>query len=66
MMIYPDNFERKIGFTEIRTLLKGRCLSSLGTERVERQLHFLDSYEEVEAALAEIADYIRFQPKGKT
>lgn len=65
MMIYPDNFERKIGFTEIRTLLKGRCLSSLGTEWVERQLHFLDSYEEVEAALAEIADYIRFSTQGE-
>ena len=31
-MIYPENFEEKIGFNEIRTMLKGRCLSELGVE----------------------------------
>ncbi len=34
-MIYPRNFEEKIGFHEIRALLKGRCMSSLGKERVD-------------------------------
>ena len=33
-MIYPKNFESKIGFNEIRTILRGRCLSSLGVEEV--------------------------------
>ena len=31
-MIYPKNFETKIGFDEIRTLLKGHCLSTLGKD----------------------------------
>ena len=34
-MIYPNNYEHKIGFSEIRTLLKERCLGSLGREKVD-------------------------------
>ena len=34
-MIYPKNFEQKIGFDEIRGLLHARCLSNLGHERVD-------------------------------
>ena len=34
-MIYPNNFERKIGFNEIRDLLKSHCQSELGRERVD-------------------------------
>ena len=35
-MIYPRNFEDKIGFTEIRQLLRERCLSTLGKEEVNQ------------------------------
>nr|MCR4765136.1 Smr/MutS family protein [Bacteroidaceae bacterium] len=35
-MIYPQNFEQKIGFDQIRQLLKGKCLSTLGEERVDK------------------------------
>ena len=35
-MIYPKNFEDKIGFTEIRQLLRERCLSTLGKEEVDK------------------------------
>ncbi len=34
-MIYPDNFEIKIGFNEIRTQLRGFCLGTLGKEKVD-------------------------------
>ena len=34
-MIYPNSFENKIGFNEIRALLKERCLSNLGKEKVD-------------------------------
>ena len=34
-MIYPKNFEAKIGFDEIRRLLKEQCLSTLGKEKVD-------------------------------
>lgn len=35
-MIYPKNFEQKIGFNEIRVLLNSHCLSSMGRGRVEQ------------------------------
>ena len=45
-MIYPDNFEQKIGFNEIRTMLRERCLSTLGKEQVEK-MAFSDHAETV-------------------
>lgn len=59
-MIYPDNFERKIGFSEIRTLLKGRCMSSLGTEWVDNRLQFLSDADMVREALARAGEFSRF------
>jgi DNA mismatch repair protein MutS2 len=43
-MIYPDNFEFKIGFDRIRILLKERCLSPMGLEKVDN-LRFIDDYD---------------------
>jgi DNA mismatch repair protein MutS2 len=34
-MIYPNNYEQKIGFDEIRRILKGHCQSTLGREKVD-------------------------------
>lgn len=34
-MIYPKNFEEKIGFNEIRDIVKAQCLSSLGKSVVD-------------------------------
>ena len=34
-MIYPLNFEQKIGFDQIRSLIKKKCLCPLGEEKVE-------------------------------
>lgn len=59
-MIYPDIFERKIGFTDIRTLLKGRCMSSLGTEWVDKKVCFMSDYEEVVSALTVIQEFTLF------
>ncbi len=44
-MLYPKNYEHKIGFDEIRILLKGHCISHLGTERVENITFLTDSYQ---------------------
>ena len=35
-MIYPQNFEQKIGFDQVRTLLKEKCLSTVGQEKGRR------------------------------
>ncbi len=57
-MIYPDSFEHKIGFTEIRTLLKGRCLSTLGTEWIDHKLAFLTDHAEIIEALEQAREFI--------
>ena len=44
-MLYPKNYEQKIGFDEIRTLLKGHCISKLGTERVDGLTFLTDAGE---------------------
>jgi DNA mismatch repair protein MutS2 len=41
-MIYPENFEIKIGFDRIRQLLTDRCLSPMGQERVKSMKFFTD------------------------
>ena len=47
-MIYPNNYESKIGFDEIRRLLKGHCMSSLGQEKVDEEMnYFFDVRESV-------------------
>ncbi len=43
-MIYPDNFEYKIGFDRIRKLLIERCLSPMGEELVD-SIRFIDDFE---------------------
>ena len=50
-MIYPQNFEQKIGFDQIRQLLKTKCLSTLGEEKSLSQWIFSDSYDEINRRL---------------
>ena len=57
-MIYPQNFEQKIGFDQIRQLLKEKCLSPLGEERV-MDMNFSDQYETVEEQLNQVIEFIR-------
>ena len=57
-MIYPQNFEQKIGFDSIRQLLKEKCLSTLGQERVI-DMAFSESYDEIDRRLEEITEFIR-------
>ena len=54
-MIYPQNFEQKIGFTEIKSLLNERCQSSLGREQVG-EIHFSDDAGEISEWLSQIRD----------
>lgn len=57
-MIYPQNFEQKIGFDQIRQLLKLKCLSTLGEERVT-EMSFSDDYEEVDEILNQVTEFVR-------
>lgn len=57
-MIYPQNFENKIGFDTIRRMLKGKCLSTLGEDRVEA-MGFMDDYEEIDNRLNQVVEFVR-------
>lgn len=59
-MIYPKNFEQKIGFTEIRTLLRERCLSPLGKERVD-EMSFSTDAGQINTWMEEIREFRRIQ-----
>ncbi|PKP28626.1 MAG: endonuclease MutS2 [Bacteroidetes bacterium HGW-Bacteroidetes-19] len=43
-MIYPNNFEQKIGFDVIRNLVKEKCISQMGRERVD-EIQFTSDFE---------------------
>ena len=43
-MIYPSNFEQKIGFDKLRARLQTLCISSLGKDYVDN-VHFIKDYE---------------------
>ena len=57
-MIYPQHFEQKIGFSEIRQLLSNHCLSSLGRSRVE-QMTFLTKPDEIRLLHQQIQEFHR-------
>jgi DNA mismatch repair protein MutS2 len=50
-MIYPDNFEYKIGFDRIRILLREKCLSPMGLGKVNA-IKFIDNYEQLTRTLS--------------
>ena len=55
-MIYPSNFEAKIGFDRIRELLIERCLSPMGTERVDA-IRFSDDPETIKEKLSATSEF---------
>ena len=62
-MIYPNNYEHKIGFDEIRQLLKGRCLSTLGKEKVD-ELAFTDDYDVIGEQLEQVREFRRLRQEA--
>ena len=59
-MIYPNNFEHKLGFDEIRRLLKERCLSTLGKEKVD-EIAFSTDADVINEWLAQVREFRRLQ-----
>ena len=57
-MIYPQNFEKKIEFDAIRTMLKELCLCTLGRECVD-DMSFLTDYAAIEGRLGETDEFVR-------
>ena len=59
-LVYPDNFESKIGFDKIRELIKGRCLSDLGRELVD-EIRFISHYEQLTEMLSLVDEFVIIQ-----
>lgn len=57
-MLYPKNYEEKVGFDEIRTLLKGHCISKLGVERVEH-IQFQTDGDKIRLQLEQVQEMER-------
>ena len=62
-MIYPNNFELKVGFCEIRTLLKQHCLSTLGKEKVD-EIAFSTDFNTVTEHLKQLREFRRLQQEA--
>ena len=62
-MIYPGNYEHKIGFDEVRSLLRERCLSTLGREKVDGIAFSADSTE-VREQLSLVDEFRRLTEKS--
>lgn len=59
-MTYPNNYEQKIGFNEIRQLLRTNCLSTLGKEKVD-QMEFSTDAAVIRQRLQEVSEFRRLQ-----
>ena len=64
-MFYPDNFEIKLGFDKIRTMLKGAVLCPLGSARID-QMKFMTKRSDIEYELALVKEMIEIMQESKT
>lgn len=63
-MIYPDSFEQKLGFDQIRNKLKTYCLSHAGEEWVDR-MRFSTEYNFIHALLRQNLEFRMILEKGE-
>lgn len=57
-VIYPQNFEQKTGFDQVRRLLDRHCLSPLGKQRVE-EMTFTDRFDVLSERLDQTDEFVR-------
>lgn len=55
-MIYPKNSEDKLGFTEIKQLIKTKCLSIMGQEMVDK-IQVMNNFEQIQKFLRQTAEF---------
>ena len=56
-MVYPEHIEQKIGFDQIRTLLKEKCQSNLGSSWVDR-IKFSNDFKLLKKLLGQTREFI--------
>ena len=62
-MIYPTNFEQKIGFVSIRQMVSGHCISQMGLENVD-EMGFSTDKALILKSLEQTDEFIRLLQTG--
>lgn len=55
-MIYPDSFERKVGFDAVREMVGAECSSALGRSCADAELQFSSDYDSLMPRLQAVAE----------
>lgn len=63
-MIYPQKFEQKIGFTEIKSLLRQYCLSAMGKEMVDA-ITFSTDTEAINNSFSQVREMRKILSSGQ-
>lgn len=63
-MLYPNTIEEKIGFDQIRQLLKDACTSSLGTYYVDK-IQFSDDFDHIQKLLYQTEEFRLILQEGE-
>ena len=63
-MIYPQNFEQKVGFDQIRELLKSYCISDMGRRFVDK-IRFTSRHEVISRLLSQAQEFMEILTLGK-
>ena len=64
-MIYPNNFEQKIGFDQVRELIRKACISPMGEQFVDK-IRFSASREIIEKMLCQAEEFKQILLFGKS
>ena len=57
-MVYPKNFEEKIGFDRVRLLLSELCMSTLGRDRAE-QMQFMTDVSTIRKSVRMVSEFTK-------
>ncbi len=63
-MIFPDNFEEKIGFDQVRRMLKAHCVSRMGEIYVEK-IRFHNRFDILKKILGQAEEFRQIMLFGK-
>ncbi len=64
-MIFPKNFENKIGFDQVREMLKSTCISEMGEEHVDK-MRFVSQFEPLKIWLGQVEEFRQILLFGNT